>query len=217
MKGLFVTGTDTNVGKTVVSAALMCALRPKEDVCYWKPIQTGTEYDNDTKMVRGLADCAGDDIFDDGIRLERPWSPHLSARLANVSFSVKEILNCVESHRTDRFWIVEGAGGPLVPLNDDEMMIDLIAALHLPVVVVARSTLGTINHTLLTLEALRSRGLYVAGVVMNRGLNKSNRDAIEHFGGVRVIFDLPEFENDLGGAVQAWAAANSEDIHARLN
>lgn len=194
MKGIFVTGTDTGIGKTVVSAALMSALRLEKRVCYWKPVQTGIEEDNDTETVRRLASCKESEIFDDGIRLEKPLSPHLSARLAEVEISIGQILAFLPEKRDDRFWIVEGAGGILVPLNRTELMIDLIKSLRLPILIVSRSGLGTINHTLLTLETLRRFELEIIGVIMNGPLNPENKLAIEHYGQVRVFAELPPIE-----------------------
>jgi len=203
MKGIFVTGTDTGIGKTVVSAALVCALRGREKVCYWKPIQTGIEEDNDTETVRKLANCAEDEIFDKGFRLEKPLSPHLSARLANVEITVEKTLDFVKAD--ERFWIVEGAGGVLVPLNKNELVIDLIKALDLPVLIVARSGLGTINHTLLTLEALRDRDLKIFGVIMNGSPDEENQKAIGHFGNAAVLAQMPKFEKIDPGCLNDWA------------
>lgn len=193
MNGFFVTGTDTEVGKTVASAWLMCALRAAgKRPCYWKPVQTGIEQDNDTETVRKLAQCKAKEIHDHGIRLERPFSPHLSARLAETRISVEEIMP-YGPLLSDRFIVAEGAGGVLVPLNEDEMMIDLIKRLRMPAVVVARSGLGTINHTTLTLEALRNRGIEIAGVIISGEPNPENRKAIEFYGKVNVIVKLPKF------------------------
>jgi dethiobiotin synthase len=206
MKGIFVTGTDTGIGKTIVSAALVCALRQKENVCYWKPVQTGIEEDNDTETVRTLADCSAEEISDAGFRLEKPLSPHLSARLAGTEITIEKILRFWEQN--ERFRIVEGAGGVLVPLNDDELMIDLIKALDLPVLIVARAGLGTINHTLLTLEALRSRNLEIHGVVMNGEPNDENRKAVEHYGRTRVLAQMPKFEKLEFESLNIWTSKN---------
>jgi len=189
--GVFVTGTDTGIGKTVVSAALMHRFRSVSGLRYWKPVQTGIEQDDDTAVVRTLAACTGDEICGDGIRLERPLSPHASAQLAGIRISVDDIVRRVGDGAPATSWIVEGAGGVLVPLNESELMIDLIERLALPAVVVARSGLGTINHTLLTLEALRARRLPIAGVVMSGAPNASNKTAIETYGRVSVIGELP--------------------------
>lgn len=205
MNGIFVTGTDTEVGKTIVSAALLIGLRAGKKICYWKPIQTGIEADDDTKTVRELANAADAEIFDRGFRLEKPLSPHLSARLATVEITVEKVLNFLPGDKENRFWIIEGAGGALVPLNEKELMIDLMRALNLPVVVAARSGLGTINHTLLTVETLRRRDLKISGVVLNGEPNRENRRAIEHFGRVKVLAEMPKFEPLTSANLTAWA------------
>lgn len=208
MNGIFVTGTDTNIGKTVISAALMCALRAKKTVCYWKPVQTGIETDNDTQTVRELANCSKEEIFDKGFRLKQPFSPHLSARLANTEITIEKLLDFLPKEIGERFWIVEGAGGVLVPLNETELIIDLIKILDLNVIVAARSGLGTINHTLLTVEALRNRGLKILGIVMNGAPNEENQKAIEHFGQVKVLAQMPSFENLTSENLSAWSKGN---------
>src|SRR5689334_9374950 len=151
----------------------MHRLRRSGPVCYWKPVQTGIEEDDDTATVRRLAACDATEVFDEGVRLPRPLSPHASARLAGVTIAIDDIVQRVAGRASPSRWIVEGAGGVLVPLNDGELMIDLMVRLALPVVVAARSGLGTINHTLLTLEALAARRLVVAGVVMSGPLDPS--------------------------------------------
>lgn len=212
MKGFFVTGTDTGVGKTVASACLVAALRQTDDVCYWKPVQTGIEEDDDTAMVAALAECSGDEIFAEGIRLERPLSPHLSARLAGARISIEEILATASRAPRESLMIVEGAGGVLVPLNEREMMIDLIRDLNLPAIITARSGLGTINHTLLTIEALRLRGIGIAGVLMNGEQNEENRRAIESYGKTRVIAEIPPFARLAPDVIVPWAEENIREV-----
>ncbi len=210
MKGIFVTGTDTNVGKTVVSAGFMCGLRALKNVSYWKPIQTGIEESNDTETVRILANCVNSEIHDQGVRLEQPFSPHLSARLAGVEISVEETLcfNMELKVSSDKFWIVEGAGGVLVPINETESMIDLIKALNFPVLIVARSGLGTINHTVLTIEALRNRKIEICGVVMNGEPNLENKKAIEFYGKTTVLAEMPRFEKIESNEFRKWSENN---------
>jgi dethiobiotin synthase len=203
LRGLFVTGTGTGIGKTVASAALVARLRRREAVRYWKPVQTGIEADDDTAEVARLAECAEDEILRDGIRLPRPLSPHLAARLAGQRIGVSQAIAPISSAGC-RMHVVEGAGGVLVPLNESELMADLMRALAMPAVVVASSTLGTINHTLLTLEALRSRGIPIAGVLMN-GCDSANCAAIEHFGRVKVLAEMPRFSPLTPSALRAWA------------
>src|SRR5688572_23247465 len=114
MRGIFVTGTDTNVGKTIVSAALLLALRGRENVRYWKPIQTGIETGCDTRMVRELTGSTRTEVCTNGYRLEKPLSPHLSARLAGIEIELRKTTRFIERNREDYFWIVEGAGGAMV-------------------------------------------------------------------------------------------------------
>lgn len=206
MNGLFITGTDTNVGKTVTSAALMHRYRGSCSLRYWKPIQTGIEQDNDTETVRRLGGCMEHEIFAEGTRLPLPVSPHLAARRAGLTINLRSLASSRPNHES--VWIVEGAGGLLVPINESETMADWIALLNLPVLVVARSGLGTINHTLLTLEALRVRSLRVAGVLMTGALNADNREAIEKYGHVQVIAEMPVIKPLERETLAAWSAAH---------
>lgn len=206
-RGIFVTGTDTGVGKTVVAAALMHRYRSLLPLRYWKPIQTGIEQDDDTATVRLLGRCSNDEVLDQGVRLPRPLSPHIAASLAGQVIEIESLIELFLSQPQISRWIVEGAGGVLVPINSRQTMIDLIERLGMPVVVVARSRLGTINHTLLTLEALRRRDLPIAGVVMVGDPNPDNRAAIEHFGRVPVLGEMPNFARLDEAEVSGWARA----------
>ena len=219
MAGVFVTGTDTEVGKTVASSLLVATLRRFGRVGYWKPIQTGIEQDDDTAEVRRLAACTDDEIVDRGVRLPRPLSPHLSARLADQEIDVDSLIRLGHSLSKDRFWVVEGAGGLLVPLNDSEVLADLIAALELPTVIAARSGLGTINHTLLTLAELRRRSIPVAGVVMLGQPNPENRAAVEFYGNTEVLAEIPvlrPLDADSIAEVAAKSARRLETLRTRL-
>jgi dethiobiotin synthase len=218
MRGVFVTGTDTNIGKTAVSAALFHRYRqPIRDgrrgklwLRYWKPVQTGFPEDDDTATVRALGLCEEWEIHPTGVRLPRPLSPHHSAALCGAQIDIGRTLGLLGSHggvQSDSArWIVEGAGGVLVPLNARERMIDLIAALRLPALVVARSGLGTINHTLLTLEALRARKIPVAGAVLFGPPNPENRRSIEDFGNILVLGEMPHFAELSAAALATWAS-----------
>ncbi|ODA68937.1 ATP-dependent dethiobiotin synthetase BioD 1 [Methyloligella halotolerans] len=183
MSGFFVTGTDTDVGKTVVAAWLTAHL----GATYWKPIQAGEADGTDTKTVRALAELPDERVIPESYVLPDPLSPHESARRAGVTID----LAAIRLPEIDNFLVVEGAGGLMVPLNDSELVIDLIEDLGLPSILVARSTLGTINHTLLSLEALRRRGLAIAGVVMVGPESDHNRAAIERYGRTQVIAEIP--------------------------
>src|SRR6476646_10568710 len=159
LRGLFVTGTDTDVGKSVVSATLMHRYRHLGNVRYWKPIQTGIETDDHTATVKRLGTCRETEVFNGGVRLPRPLSPHHAARLSNTRIGIPELGKLIEGEAASYRWVIEGAGGVMVPINESDLMTDFMAYLGLPILVAARSTLGTINHTLLTLQALRSRSL----------------------------------------------------------
>lgn len=205
LRGLFITGTGTGVGKTVVAAALLHRYRATAVLRYWKPIQTGIRQDDDTATVRLLGGCTEDEIFDQGVRLAGPVSPHLAARWSGQNIDLASLTALVADQSSNVRWIVEGAGGALVPVNDTDKMTDLMRALHLPVIVVSRSTLGTINHTLLTLEALRNRSLCVAGVVMVGEPHPENGAAIEQFGNVCLLGEMPHFPSLSAKALASWS------------
>ena len=184
IQGVFVTGTDTGIGKTLVSACLVRAW----NAGYWKPVQTGLASEpDDTATVTTLAALSPDRVQAPRHALQPPLSPQAAAALEQVTITLDDFtLPAMASPL-----VVEGAGGVLVPLSETTLMIDLIARLGLPVVVVARSGLGTINHTLLTLAALRGRQLPIAGVILSGPPNPGNRLAIQRLGGVPVLAELP--------------------------
>jgi len=181
----FVTGTDTGVGKTVVSALLCAAL----DAYYWKPIQTGTREGTDSRTVARLAELPRAKILREAYKFAPPVSPHLAARKAGIRIELREIRTPEIGVKENL--VVEGAGGALVPINKTQLMTDMMKHLGLPVLLVARTTLGTINHTLLSLSALRSAHLTVRGVVLVGKPNADNRQAIEHYGQIGVVGTIP--------------------------
>jgi dethiobiotin synthase len=188
MKGFFVTGTDTGVGKTVLSALLVAAL----DARYWKPVQTGAIEGTDRNLVRLWAGCPEDRLLPERYCFDPPVSPHLAAREAGVRIALDGFE--FPALLADCPCIVEGAGGAMVPLNEQNLMVDLMQRLGLPVVVAARTSLGTINHTLMTLAALCAAHLNIRGVALIGAENIENRRAIEHYGKVRVIGQIPALE-----------------------
>jgi dethiobiotin synthetase len=183
VNGFFVTGTDTDVGKTLVAAWLLTRL----DASYWKPVQAGVMPETDSSVVRRLAEIEPDRILPEAYVLPEAIAPHEAARRAGIAIDMAKFVPPV----SDRPLVVEGAGGLMVPLTDTAYVIDLAAELHLPLILVARSTLGTINHTLLSLEAIRRRGLPLAGVVINGPETPHNRAAIERYGQAEVIAEIP--------------------------
>jgi len=186
MKGFFITGTDTNVGKTVLSALLCAAL----DGFYWKPIQTGAREGTDRQQVLAWSGIKPEHAFPESYLFDDPVSPHLAAQRSGATISLDKI--AMPATNDKHPLIVEGAGGVLVPINEDEYMTDVMRHIGLPVIVATRTTLGTINHTLLTLEELRSAQLAVHGVVMLGEANHDNQRAIEHYGRVPVIGIVPQ-------------------------
>ena len=185
----FITGTDTGVGKTVVSAILMVGLQ----AAYWKPIQSGLEETTDTEWIQKTTGFPGTCFYPETYRLSQPISPHAAAASDGIQIQLDafDLPNCGRS----RPLIVEGAGGVMVPINAHQFMTDLINHLNLPVLLVTRSTLGTINHTLLSLAQLRREGIDILGVVMNGPRNEINRHAIETYGRVSVLAELEPIMN----------------------
>jgi malonyl-CoA O-methyltransferase len=204
-RGVFVTGTDTGVGKTVVSACLAAALRAR----YWKPVQTGTELgDDDTATVARLAALPADRVERPRYRLHAPLSPEAAGRREGVIPSLDDF--CLPEGAGPL--VVEGAGGVLVPLGGGAVMADLIRRLDLPSLLVARSTLGTINHTLLSVEALRRRHVPLLGVVMVGPDGAENADAIARHGDVRILAALPWVDR----LDEATVAGLAESLSAML-
>jgi malonyl-CoA O-methyltransferase len=201
---VFVTGTDTGVGKTVVCACLVRFLRAR----YWKPVQTGlAEDEGDTETVMRLASLAAGHVWPPRFSLQAPLSPEAAGRRENLRVGLDDF----RLPDWDGKLVVEGAGGVLVPLGDGAMMADLMLRFGLPVVLVARSTLGTINHTLLSLEALRHRGIAVAGVVMVGPRNAENAEAVGDYGKVRILAELPWLEDVTPSAVAGLASVFGPD------
>ncbi|MBX9760778.1 MAG: dethiobiotin synthase [Beijerinckiaceae bacterium] len=183
MSAFIVTGTDTGIGKTVVSAALAGAMGAH----YWKPVQSGIDEDSDSEAVIRLGGLPPNRIIPEAYRLRAPLSPHRAAELEDIEI------------RRDAFelpsvspLVVEGAGGLMVPLRRDWLIIDLFADWHLPIVLCARTSLGTINHTLLSIEALRLRDMPILGVAFVGDANTDNERTICEMGGVKRLGRLPK-------------------------
>ncbi len=185
MRTLIVTGTDTGIGKTVVSAMLMLALEAR----YWKPIQSGTEDGTDTQRVAALTGLPPARFLKERHILSQPLSPHRAAELDGIEIDPAD-LDLPEDARANRL-IVEGAGGVLVPINRTTLQIELFARWGAPAIVVARTELGTINHTLLTLEALRRRGIGVLGVIFVGHSMPDSERTIAEMSNVKRLGRLP--------------------------
>ncbi|MEA1014867.1 dethiobiotin synthase [Sphingosinicella sp. LY1275] len=179
---IVVTGTDTGIGKTIFAAALAGALGGH----YWKPIQSGLEEASDSATVAALSGLAPERILAEAYRLSAPRSPHLAAELDGVAIDPERLT----PPDLDPL-VVEGAGGLLVPVTRDLLYADLFARWGHPVVLVARTGLGTINHSLLSIEALRARRIPILGVAFVGEANEDNEAIIATLGGVKRLGRLP--------------------------
>jgi dethiobiotin synthetase len=178
-----IAGTDTGVGKTVFAAALVDAL----GASYWKPVQAGLDDETDTQTVARLSGVAPERLLPEAWRLKTPASPHLAARLDGVAIAVDDLIppGC------DGPLIIETAGGVMTPLTSTTPTADVLARWRLPVILVARTTLGAINHALLSIEALRRRDIALFGVAFVGEKNLDTQDAIAQMGRVRALGRLP--------------------------
>ena len=204
MRGTVVTGTDTNVGKSVVCAVLLAALRrlhPDGVRRYWKPFQTGSPPDDDTATVAALAGLEPEESAPPTVRLALPASPHEAALAAGRAIGLP-LRPPVAPPETA--WVVEGAGGLLVPLSPTATLADAFTDLDLPLVVVARPEVGTLNHTLLTLEALESRGLRPLALFLVGDPHRSNRDTLSARCSVPAVYELPALESVDAVSLDGW-------------
>lgn len=182
-QGVIVTGTDTGIGKTVFAAALAGAL----GATYWKPIQCGLEDGGDNERVRALSGLSPDRIRPEAYRLAMAASPHRAAEAEGIEISVSKLaLPDVESPL-----VIEGAGGLMVPVNRATLLIDVLASWRLPVVLVARTALGTINHSLLSIEALNGRNIPLLGIAFVGEEMPDTERTICEMGNVRRLGRLP--------------------------
>lgn len=194
-----VTGTDTGVGKTVFAAALAGAMR----AYYWKPVQAGLEDGGDAGRVAALSGLPRDRILSERYQFRSPCSPHRAAELDGIAIDPAAL-----SLPPERPLVVEGAGGALVPLTRELLYADVFARWGLPAIVVARTALGTINHSLLTLEALRARGVAVLGMAFVGDAAEDSEATICALGEVRRLGRLPLLDRlDRGTLSAAFAAA----------
>ena len=178
----FVTATDTAIGKTFVSSVLALGL----GAGYWKPIRTGLPKDSD--WVREHTGLEAGRCFKETYCFASPISPHQAAQIEGTRIDLARIT--MPDYAPLPHLIVEGAGGVMVPINERQTILDLILHLNLPVLIVARSTLGTINHTTLTVDKLRRHSVPIFGVVMNGPQHERNRQSIEHYARVPVLAEI---------------------------
>ncbi len=198
---IVVTGTDTEIGKTVFAAGLADLL----DACYWKPIQSGLDGETDSQIVARLGGLPTDRILPERYRLTTPVSPHQSAAIDGVSIDAAAL---VVPDTGKRPLVIEGAGGLMVPLNRSTRYIDVFAQWRIPVVLCARTALGTINHSLLSIEALRHRGIELLGIAFIGESYPESERAICEIGRVKRLGRLPRLSPLTHGTLREVFAAS---------
>jgi dethiobiotin synthetase len=179
MRKIFVTGIGTDVGKTVVSAILTEAL----EADYWKPVQAGDLDNSDSIKVERFISNKKTVIHSEGMKLNSPMSPHAAAAIDGLEIK----LSAFKLPETNNNLVVEGAGGLMVPLNDKELIIDLIQHLNIEVVLVSQNYLGSINHTILSIDALKNRGIKVLGIIFNGEENVETEKYVLNYSGLKCL------------------------------
>ena len=186
MRRLFVTGIDTDVGKTVVSAVLTQKLQAD----YWKPVQAGDLHDTDSMKVGQWVANPSTNIHPEAYGLTHPMSPHAAAKRDGQEIKLTDI----HIPQTSNDLVIEGAGGLMVPLNHRELVIDMIPHLHAQAVLVSRHYLGSINHTILSVQALQWREIPIIGIIFNGDENKDSESIIETTCNVNILGRIPELD-----------------------
>jgi dethiobiotin synthetase len=192
MRKIFVTGIGTDVGKTVVSSVLVEALKAD----YWKPVQTGSFFSTDTGKVQKWVSNSESKFHPEGYMLKQYMSPHAAAELEDIEIKLDDL----KIPDTQNTLIIEGAGGLMVPLNRTEFMIDMIKKFDAEVILVIQNYLGSINHTLLSIDALKNRGLRILGVVFNGPPHQLSQDIIMDYCGLKVLGRINK-EKDLNAEI----------------
>ncbi|OXA72501.1 dethiobiotin synthase [Flavobacterium aquidurense] len=180
---IFVTGISTDVGKTIASSIIVESL----EADYWKPIQAGDLDNSDSHKIKSKISNLKSKIFENSYKLNTPASPHLAAEIDGIKIDLKQI----KEPETKNHLVIEGAGGIFVPLNDKDLIIDLIQPDY-KIIVVSRHYLGSINHTLLTVEAIRNHGFEVAGIIFSGSENKATESMILNKTGIKCIGRIDE-------------------------
>jgi len=182
-----VCGTDTDVGKTLISSFLVRGL----DCFYWKPIQSGLQGETDSEFVQRVSQITKEKILKEAYIFSNPVSPHWAAEIDKVKI-IKANLNRPNINKT---LAIETAGGLMVPITRDFLQIDQIKIWNLPVILVCRSSLGTLNHTLLSIEALRKRNINILGLIINGKKHLDNPQTLKLFSGLPIIAEFPLIKN----------------------
>ncbi len=185
MQNFIVTGINTDVGKTFVSAVLFAGLQCN----YWKPIQTGTDINSDSDFIRDFSPN-NQIIFPESYRFKGPFSPHKAAKIENQVIDIQKITLPSENNL-----LIEGAGGLMVPLNDHDLLIDLVEKWKFPVVLVVNCYLGAINHTLLSLEMLDKRNIPLKGIIFNQTEDIEAENFISNYKNVPILGKIPHLDS----------------------
>jgi len=183
----FITGIGTEVGKTITSAVITQALKAD----YWKPVQAGELNHSDRMKVENLIDNNRSKFHPEAYRLNQPMSPHAAAERDGIKIDIASI----KMPHTDNHLVIEGAGGLLVPLNDNDTILNLIEILNCEVILVSRHYLGSINHTLMSIELLKQRNIRIKGILFNGKENKDTESIITKMSGIEVLGRIDELEN----------------------
>ncbi|MEJ5994923.1 dethiobiotin synthase [Pedobacter sp. Du54] len=195
----FITGIGTGIGKTIASAVLTEKLKAD----YWKPIQAGDLDQSDSLMVKSLLSNSVSTIHPEQYRLNHPLSPHLAAKLDGLSINLKEF----KLPNTENKLIIEGAGGLMVPLNEEDLILDLIKELNLQVIVVSKNYLGSINHTLLTVNTLKQNQISIKGIIFNGEVNEESERYILKYGNIKTLGRIPDLHTiDKEAVIEAGKA-----------
>jgi len=201
----FVTGIGTDVGKTIVSAVLVEAMQAD----YWKPVQCGGLDYTDTQRVKSLISNNRSAFFEEAYKFKNPLSPHAAAHLENTTIDFDQLV----LPQTANHLIVEGAGGLMVPLNDTALMIDMVQKFDMTVMLVSKNYLGSINHTLLTIEVLQQRNIPVAGIIFNGVENPDSENYIAQYSKLKVLGRV-EYEDVIS---KTFIKRNAEKIKSAFN
>ena len=185
-KRIIICGTDTDVGKTIVSSFFVQGLKG----VYWKPIQSGTEDGTDTNTICNILKLTPNRYLSERYKFKSPVSPHWAAEKESKFIDPNDLI----LPDLDKLMIIETAGGLMVPLNRNWLQIDQLKAWGAPIILVARTGLGTLNHTLLSLEALKNRNINILGIVLNGPPHNDNPKTLEQFGNTKILARLPIFD-----------------------
>ena len=197
MKNYFITGIGTNVGKTIASAILTEALQAD----YWKPIQTGSFEDNDKNTIKNLISNSKTVFHNETYNFKEPVSPHLAAALENKKINIETI----GLPETENSLIIEGAGGILVPLNENNFVIDIARNLEAPIILVCLNYLGCINHSLLSIDYLLKNDFEIKGLILNGNFDKAVKSAIINYSEIPVIAEISEMKEITKDTILAQA------------